>query len=185
MDIERKTFFENFLYKQPVYDLCFQFMNSFSAKIFKIGVNPYVLLPAKVLKQIFTEANKNKGPIPVRGAIDGFGFIQTLVKYSGKWRLYLNTPMRKSCGKDVGDTVTIMIQYDSTERKTPMHPGLDEALKKNKKALETFEKLPPSRQKEIKRYINALKSEESVNKNIKRAIDFLKGQDRFVGRDKP
>ena len=66
-----------------------------------------------------------------------------------------------------------------------MHPKLELALKKNKKANEVFKQLPPSRQKEILRYINFLKTEESVNRNIKRAIGFLSGNERFIGRDKP
>ena len=56
-------------------------MNSFSSKVYKIGINPYVLLPAKILKNIFNQANKNKGPIPVRGELNGHAFVQTLVKY--------------------------------------------------------------------------------------------------------
>ncbi|MGH2647933.1 MAG: YdeI/OmpD-associated family protein [Ginsengibacter sp.] len=160
-------------------------MMKFSAKIYKIGINPYVLLPPGILKQIFKEANKTKGPISVSIKISEHNFIQTLVKYSGKWRLYLNGPMRKAAGKDVGDTITIEIQYDANERIIPMHPKLESAINKNKKAKNVFDKLPPSRQKEILRYINSLKTKESIDRNIKRAIGFLSGEERFVGRDKP
>ena len=66
-----------------------------------------------------------------------------------------------------------------------MPPGLYEALQKNKQAKQKFDSLPPSRQKEIARYINGLKSEESIEKNIKRAINFLLEKERFIGRDKP
>jgi uncharacterized protein YdeI (YjbR/CyaY-like superfamily) len=66
-----------------------------------------------------------------------------------------------------------------------MHPKLNSALQKNKNAKQTFNSLPPSRQKEIMRYIGNLKSEEAVDKNVKRAISFLTGKERFVGRDKP
>jgi hypothetical protein len=160
-------------------------MHSFSAKINKIGVNPYVLLPAAVLREIFKQANKNKGPIPVRGELNGHLFMQTLVKFSGKWRLYLNTPMRKGAGIDVGDNAEVKIEFDPRVREIGMHQKLKLALEKNKKANQTFSQLPPSRQKEIKRYIGNLKSEETVDKNIKRAIAFLTGKERFVGRDKP
>ncbi len=160
-------------------------MNTFSARIYKIGVNPYVLLPVAVLKQIHREAGKNKSPIPVTGTIDGHPFIQTLVRYSSKWRLYLNTPMRNACGKDVGDTVTITIQFDPGERTTAMPPQLEQALLKNKTAKKTFDALPPYLQKEIMRYINALKTEASVNRNVQKAIGFLNGRERFIGRDKP
>lgn len=38
----------------------------FFAKIYKIGINPYVLLPAKTLKKLFEDAGKEKGNIPVK-----------------------------------------------------------------------------------------------------------------------
>ena len=160
-------------------------MKSFSARIFKIGVNPYVLLPAAVLKDLFREAGKDKGPITVRGNLNGHAYIQTLVKYSGKWRLYLNGPMRKAAGIDVGDTAKVEIEFDPKERVLTMHPKLQDALQKNKKAAGVFAALIPSRQKEIIRYINSLKTDESVERNINTAIGFLLGKQRFVGRDKP
>jgi hypothetical protein len=160
-------------------------MLSFSAKIEIIGVNPYVLLPDKILNTLFKEADRNKGPIPVKGTLDDHPFTQTLIKYSGSWRLYLNTPMRKSAQKEVGDTVAIKIEYDPVERIIPIHSKFSEALNKNKAARQTFESLSPSRKKEIVRYISFLKSEESVDKNVAKAINFLLGKGRFVGREKP
>jgi hypothetical protein len=160
-------------------------MPSFKAKIEIIGVNPYTLLPASVLKVIFKKAGKDKGAIPVRGKLDGHSFIQTLVKYSGKWRLYLNGPMRKAIKKDVGDNVKVAVEFDPVSRTIPMPPKLASALKDDKNAKKVFDQLSPSRQKEIVRYIATLKSEEAVEKNVKRAIRFLCGKERFVGRDKP
>lgn len=148
-------------------------MKSFHAKIMIIGINPYVLLPLSVLNDIFQKAGKDKGAIPVRLKIAGENFIQTLVKYSGKWRLYLNGPMRKAAGKGVGDMIEIQIDFDAEPRKTPVHPSLKKAFRENKTAKEEFYKLSLSRQKEILRYINYLKSEESVEKGIKRTIDQL------------
>jgi uncharacterized protein YdeI (YjbR/CyaY-like superfamily) len=144
-----------------------------------------VLIPTSVLKAIFKQANKDRGAIQVRGTMDGHPYIQTLVKYSGKWRLYLNTPMRKAAKKDVGDTIKVEIEFDPVERTFPIHPKFQKALDLNKAAKKTFEGLSPSRQKEIVRYINSLKSEESRDRNIVRAIGFLSGKGRFVGRDKP
>ena len=157
---------------------------SFSAKIYKIGINPYVLLPQIFLDKIFLQAKKDKGAIPVCGKLNGHEFIQTLVKYSGKWRLYLNTPMRKATGTDVGDTINIEVDYDPKPRIISIHPTLQDALKKNSKAKKAFEKLSPSRQKEIIRYISFLKTEESIDKNVNKVIGFLTGKGRFAGRDK-
>lgn len=160
-------------------------MLQFKARIYIIGVNPYVLLPSPVLKAIFKQAGKDKAPIPVKGTLDGHDYIQNLMKYSGKWRLYLNTPMRKAAGKDVGDTIEVTIEYDPIERTIPMHEKLKAALDTDKKAMKKFESLPPSRQKEIVRYIANLKSEAAIEKNVIRAIGFLLEKERFIGRDKP
>lgn len=158
-------------------------MRSFFSKIHIIGVNPYVLLPASVLKELFLEAGKDKGPIPVKGKLNGNKFIQTLVKYSGKWRLYLNTPMRKISGIDIGEIANVEIEFDPEPRIIKMHSKLKDALSKNKKAESAFEKLPPYRQKEIVRYISFLKNEESIERNVAKVIQHLLGKERFAGRD--
>ena len=160
-------------------------MKSFSVEILKIGINPYVLLPEEVLQYLFKKAGKEKGYIPVYLIINKEKFIQHLVKYSGKWRLYLNTPMRKTAGKDVGEIIDINIEYDEEKRTTPMHKKFKMVLNKHKNAKDCFIKLAPSKQKEILRYLNNLKTEESLEKNIKRAINFLEGKENFIGRSKP
>lgn len=160
-------------------------MITFKAKIEIIGVNPFVLLPPRALKSIFTQAGKDKGPIKVKGTIDEHPYIQTLVKYSGHWRLYINGPMLKVSGKNVDDTVALTIEFDPEVRTEPMHPKLSVALRVNNKAKEAFDRLSPYRQKEICRYINHLKSESTIDKNVDRTIQHLLGKSRFVGRDKP
>lgn len=146
---------------------------SFTAEIFIIGINPYVLLPKDVLLDIFKQAKKDKGPIPVKGKMNNHSFIQTLVKYKGEWRLYLNTPMRKATQLDVGDMATFQLEFDASERMIPMHPKLEKAFKKYKQARATFAALPPYRQKEIKRYLGFLKSEETIDRNIEKVIEML------------
>jgi hypothetical protein len=160
-------------------------LSTFRAKILIIGINPYVLLPTAVLNQVFDQAGKNKGPIPVRGKLNGKPFIQTLVKYSGQWRLYLNDPMRKAGRCEVGDVASVCVSFDPQPRTTPIPPRLKAAFKENKEAKTVFDKLAPHYQKEIKRYINGLKSADSVDRNVTKAIQHLLGQARFVGRNPP
>jgi hypothetical protein len=137
------------------------------------------------LNTIFLKAKKNKGPIPVRGTINGKKYTQTLIKYSGECRLYINTTMLSNSPKRIGESVEVTVQFDTSERTIAPHPKFIKALSKHKDAKETFDNLPPSRQKEIIRYISNLKTEESVMINIEKAIGFLLGKNRFVGRDKP
>jgi hypothetical protein len=157
----------------------------FKARIKIIGVNPFVFLPEKVLYEVFMQAGKNKGKIPVKMKIDGHEFTQTLIKWSGSWRLYLNTPMRKAAKKDVGDVANFEIAYDPGERVVLMHPKLKKALLENKEAKKVFDRLRPSLQLEINRYFSFLKTESSVERNVPRAIQFLLGNGRFVARDNP
>ncbi|MBO9618863.1 MAG: YdeI/OmpD-associated family protein [Niabella sp.] len=150
-----------------------------------IGINPFVFLPEPVLKSIFKQAAKEKGHIQVRGTVNGNAFRQTLVKYSGEWRLYINTIMLKNSPKRIGETIEITIAFDPEERTIAPHPKLVKALNEHPEAQKIFNNLAPSKQFEIVRYIASLKTETSVDKNIIRAIDFLSGKGRFVGRDRP
>ena len=152
-------------------------MKSFSAKILVIGINPYVSLPEPVLDAIFKQAKKNKGPIPVRGTLNGKSFQQTLVKYQGAWRLYLNTPMRRAAGIDVGDIARVRIEYDPEPRTHPMNPALARALARNKGAKAAFQSLAPSRQKEVARYLNHLKAAASVERNVEKVVRHLSGKE--------
>jgi hypothetical protein len=160
-------------------------MEKFKAEIEIIGVNPFVFVPDKVLTSIFTQAGKDKGYIPICGTINGEPYRQTLVKFSGAWRLYINTKMLKNSPKRIGETIKITVEFDSAGRTIKPHPKFEKSLKENENAKIMFDRLRPSRQHEIVRYISFLKTEESVDRNIIKAIDFLLGKGRFVGRDKP
>lgn len=107
------------------------------------------------------------------------------MKYDGSWRLYINTSMLKNSPQHIGEIVDITINYDPESREIIPPESFIKALNDNQVAKSIFNKLSNSRKKEIIRYLANLKSEESLHKNIKRAINFLHGNERFVGRDKP
>ncbi|MES2760801.1 MAG: YdeI/OmpD-associated family protein [Bacteroidota bacterium] len=157
----------------------------FSTKIKIIGINPYVSLPETILKSIFIEAKKDKGPIQIKGTINGKPYLQTLVKYAGEWRLYINTMMLEKSPKRISEEIAVTISFDPNERIIEMHPLLKEAIDNNKAAKSVFEKLTPSRKKEIIRYISHLKKEEKIIANVSKAIIFLLGKGKFAGREKP
>ena len=91
-------------------------MKSFCAKIAKLGFNPYVSLPDEVSESLLEKAGKTRGPIPVRGTVNGKSLVQTLVRYQGAWRLYLNSTMREAAGIDVGDEAHIRLEFDPAPR---------------------------------------------------------------------
>lgn len=151
-------------------------MKKFSAKIYKIGINPVVDPPEDILAAIFEHAGKSKGPIPVCGRLNGTEFIQTLVKYRGAWRLYVNGEMLKASKSKVSDTAEVEIEYDPRPRETPVPAKLDEILRTDRLAKARFEQLTPSRRKEILRYLSSLKTAESLDRNIERILKNLRGE---------
>ncbi len=140
-------------------------MPQFYAQILKIGINPVVDPPENVLQVLFENAGRSKGPIRVRGLLNGTEFIQTLVKYQGEWRLYINGPMLKAAGIDVGETAHIEIEFDPRPREVPVPEKFEKALVKNPPA-----NAAPYRQKEILRYLGSLKNEASLVRNIEKVL---------------
>ena len=149
-------------------------MARFSATIYKIDINPVVDPPEMVLAEIFQKADKSKGPIPVRGKLNGVEFSQTLVKFRGAWRLYINAPMLKDSGLKVGDIANIDLEYDPRQRDVAMPNALVNAFGRDRSAREAFDRLTPSRQKEILRYVGSLKTREAVVRNVERVIRQLR-----------
>ncbi len=142
---------------------------SFSAAIFKIGINPCVDVPVEISK-----AFGIRGNVPVRGTINGYFFRSTLVPVGeGRHRLYVNTEMRLGSKTDVGDTVDFTIEHDPEPRIPEMPKELLEALLENQLEQE-FESLPWSRRKDILNYLNHLKTPEAIKHNVDKVIASLK-----------
>lgn len=137
------------------------------------------------MQSIFIQSGKNSGAIPVHGRVNGHPYKQTLVRFRGAWRFYVNMAMLKDSPRRIGEEIEVEIVFDPEHRNIDIHPMLRKALNDTPEAKKTFDGLSPSRQKEIIRYISQLKTEISIEKNVARAIQFLLGEERFIGRDKP
>lgn len=157
--------------------------NLFTAKLDIIGINPFVFIPDEILDEIFGTSGKNKSPIPVKGTVNGKGFRQNLMKYLGDWRLYINITMLENSPKRIGEMLEISVEFDDSERTVSIHPDLEKAIKENSLVLENFENLTHSRKSELIRYINNLKTETSIQRNIEKIISHLKGEADFFGKN--
>lgn len=159
--------------------------SEFDAIIQLIGINPYVLVPQQILDNIFSQAGRSKSPIAVQGSINGKPYLQRLVKYQGKWRLYINTTMLKDSPKRIGERTHVSISFNPAPPTITSPVLFKNALVENPQAKKVFEGLPPYLQKEINRYLTNLKSQASQAVNTERAIAFLLGKGKFIGREKP
>ncbi len=151
-------------------------MPLFTATIAILGINPYVLVPKRHLKKIFITAGRDKGPIPITVGLKGKSYKQTLVRYQGDWRLYLNTPMRKTANKQVGDRLTLTIDFDPKPRVERMPSLFKIALENDKGARAAFEALTASRKKEILRYLNHLKTKKTLERSSLNIVGHLTGK---------
>lgn len=155
---------------------------SFTAALDIIGINPFVFVPEDILALIFEKAGKDKSPVPVKGTVNGKEFQQNLMKYKGEWRLYVNLLMLKNSPKRIGEALEIFIEYDDSDRSIAIHPKLDEAIKASPVASGNFENLTASRRHELIRYINNLKTEASIDRNIEKIMRHLHGETDFFGK---
>jgi hypothetical protein len=146
----------------------------FSATVHTLGINPCLDLPAKIATELLKQGRKLNGPVSVRGRLRGKPFTQTVVKFRGAWRLYLNGDMRRRSGVDSGDIVEIELSFDPEPPQTPMPTRLAAALRSDAKARRAFEALTPSRRKEIIAYLDHLKTDEALERNVKKVLTQLR-----------
>jgi len=78
------------------------------------------------------------------------------------------------------------VQFDDEYRGGPQHPmpsWFGDELVRNPAAKDGWDRLAPSRQKEILRYFARLKSSEAKWRNVQRALEVLaRGKGRFMAR---
>jgi Domain of unknown function (DUF1905)/Bacteriocin-protection, YdeI or OmpD-Associated len=152
-----------------------------------IGANPYIMVSAREASQL---KRNRRGPMPVRFRVKGRSTrtwrINLMPVGDGRFRLYLNGSIRKESNLRVGDTVDIEAQFDELYRNGPLHPmpvWFADGLSLNPLATLGWNRLAPSRQKEILRYFAQLKSPEAKRRNAQKALHVLAGgPGRFMAR---
>ena len=149
---------------------------TFEAIIRKVDINPYVRVPVAIVVALRTESPMVSGPIPVKGTLQGRLITANVVRFRGMWRLYLNGAMRAAAKADVGDSVTVVLRADASPRRTPVPPDFAAALAGDAKARKAFEALAPYRRKEILRYLGNVKRAETLERNVAKAIAYLRGE---------
>jgi hypothetical protein len=146
---------------------------SFRATIYKVGINPCVKVPKAITNKMFPV----KGYIPVTGKINKHPFRQTLCPVKGEaFRLYVNGPMLKGGNVAVGDAARFTLQQNfkpRPEKNASMPKQLKKALTESDLTAD-FNSLTASRKKDILKYLNALKAEETIDLNISKIIGQLK-----------
>ena len=151
------------------------------------NINPYVLVSAAYAARLKKDWRK---PLPVRVRVNGTPDTPWRVNLmpvgDGSFFLYLHGDVRRASNAQVGDTVTLHVQFDDEYKGGPAHPmppWLGEALDRNPRAKLAWTALIPSRQKEILRYFSRLKSAAAKARNVQQVVHVLSGgKARFMAR---
>ncbi len=160
----------------------------FKAKIDVRGINPYVHISAK--RAAVIKANWRR-PMPVLVQVNRkpnpAWEINMMPAGHGEFYLYLHKTVRLASNTKVGDMISIELKFHDKYVTGPQHPLpnlFQELLKNSSKAHMNWDKLSPSRKKEILRNFRSLKSEDARNRNIYKAIYVLEGnKTRFMARN--
>lgn len=148
----------------------------FKAKIYKTGINWAVDVPQTIVREMTPE----KGYIRIKGQINNFDFIQTLVPVkNASYRLFVNQIMMKGGKTALSETATFAIEQNRTlvEQLYPMPQSLSNALTKHL-LHEQFKMLSVSRRKDIFKYLSSLKNNETIQRNIDKLIIQLQNKDK-------
>ena len=148
----------------------------FKAEIYKTGINYCVDVPEKITSAM----TATKGYIKIKGTVNKFPFNKSLVSVKdGLYRLFVNIPTLKGANTAIGKAADFEIEQDFNvvEEKYPVPKMLTEQLKE-RKLLDNFKNLTESRKTEISKYLNNIKTEETLQKNIGKLLTQLENQNK-------
>jgi hypothetical protein len=158
------------------------------ATIYKIWMMRHVDVPADVAHALVKEisrgarAKTRRNParsatlkyIPVVAMVNGKSVRATLVPAGGgRYRMQINTALRKAARADVGDMVGVELRIDRASRSLPVPPDLRAGLKPHPKAWKAFEALTPRQHRQFIGWFDSAKSAQARRRRLDRAIDVL------------
>jgi hypothetical protein len=123
-----------------------------------------------------TRASKLQTPkyIPVVAIVNGKSSRTTLVPAgAGRYRLQINTELRKAAGADVGDLIGVVLRIDRSSRSLPVPPDLRAALAEHPKARKAFGRLAPGQLRQFILWFDSAKAPETRRRRLARALEVL------------
>jgi Bacteriocin-protection, YdeI or OmpD-Associated/Domain of unknown function (DUF1905) len=112
--------------------------------------------------------------IPVVAVVNGKLARTTLMPAGGgRFRMQINTALRKAAGADVGDLVGVELRLDRESRDLPVPADLRAGLKAHPRAWKAFETLAPGYRRQVIAWFDSAKSPAARSRRLARAVDFL------------
>jgi hypothetical protein len=166
----------------------------FQAVIYKIWVMRHVDVPAEIADGLIAQlrgvagkparsrrklgSKNSKGLktkyVPVVAVVNGCDARVTLMPAGGgRYRIQLNTALRKAARADVGDVVRVELQLDRASREEPVPAELRLALKENPAARLAFDELTTGHRRHFIKWFDSAKGADTRIRRLGRAIDHL------------
>jgi hypothetical protein len=133
------------------------------------GGGAFVTIPFDVEKAFGKKKPK------IKATIEGEPYRGTLVRMGGPHHvLIVLKEIRAKIGKSFGDEVEIELEEDLEPRQMKVPPDLQEALEVDPSALELFNQLSYTHQREYVRWINDAKRDQTRLERVQRTTGMLK-----------
>jgi hypothetical protein len=155
----------------------------FLATIYKIWMLRHVDVPKTAALQLQKQMAKSghdgkrrrrTSYIPVVAIVNGRSASATLVPAGGgRFRMHINTTLRKAAGVDAGDVVSVELRLDRSSRNLPVPADLRATLAQHPKAEKAFRELATGHRRHFIQWFDSAKSAEARKRRLERAIDIL------------
>lgn len=150
--------------------------NHFVAPLYRIWTMRYVDVPPEIVASLAaaTKSRKSSAPkyIPVIAVVNGRRVRTTLLPAGdGRYRLLINTALRKASHADVGDSISIELSADRESRELPLPADLRDALKQHPKAAKAFDALPPGYRRQVLKWMETAKGAPARARRIEMVLD--------------
>jgi hypothetical protein len=122
-----------------------------------------------------------KARVPVKGTINGYPFRSSLMPMCGQHRMVVNREIREGAGVQAGDIVSVVMERDNTQRTVAVPPLLKKALTRSKTARERWNSLSFTHKKEMARFIEQARREETQVRRQAKVVDILKTGKKWLG----
>jgi hypothetical protein len=160
----------------------------FLATIYKVWIMRHVDVPEHVAVALIADMRRVSGTgakarstaaapkhIPVIATVNRMSVKTTLVPAgAGRYRLTLNTALRKAGRVDTGEVIGVTLTYDPNSREIDEPFEYLAAIKRNSLARKEFDRTPPGHRRQLLAYYQKAKSDKARAHAIERIIDHLR-----------
>ena len=141
----------------------------FTAEIISAGSGAFVKIPYDIEKAYGT-----KGQVKVKATFDGHEYRGSIANMGEGHILIVLKDIRKAIGKDIGDTVHVVVEKDVDSRTIEVPHILQKALEENPHCKEFYNSLSFTNRKEYANWVGSAKRAETQQKRVKHTIEKLK-----------